>query len=420
MKVLWITNILFPEAEQLLTGSGELKASGGWMLGAANALLQKEGIKLYVASVSNKVSSLVKLEGKKIIYYVLPLGKGNLRVNLQYVPYWKQVQQEAQPDVVHIHGTEFSHGHAYMKACSCDNVVISIQGLTSAYAPYYYSGLSRLDIYKNLTFRDVVRGSLLRGQKDFVRRGEFEKDMIRMAKHIIGRTSWDRARTWAINPDAVYHFCNETLRSDFYDGSVWDYNHCTKHSIFLSQAGYPIKGLHQVLKAMPIILRHYPDTKIRIAGGDITKSRTWSEKLRLSGYGLYIKRLIKQFHLEDKVLFTGNLNGTEMKQEYLNSNVFVCPSSIENSPNSLGEAQILGVPCVASYVGGIADMMKGNEDNLYRFEEIEMLAEKICTVFSNKGSQIDMKHVASKRHDGMQNCERLYAIYEKILETQLI
>lgn len=416
MKVLWITNILFPEAEQLLTGSGELKASGGWMLGAANALLQKEGIKLYVASVSNKVSSLVKLEGKKIIYYVLPLGKGNLRVNLQYVPYWKQVQQEAQPDVVHIHGTEFSHGHAYMKACSCDNVVISIQGLTSAYAPYYYSGLSRLDIYKNLTFRDVVRGSLLRGQKDFVRRGEFEKDMIRMAKHIIGRTSWDRARTWAINPDAVYHFCNETLRSDFYDGSVWDYNHCTKHSIFLSQAGYPIKGLHQVLKAMPIILRHYPDTKIRIAGGDITKSRTWSEKLRLSGYGLYIKRLIKQFHLEDKVLFTGNLNGEEMKQEYLRSNVFVCPSTIENSPNSLGEAQILGVPCVASYVGGIADMMKGNEDNLYRFEEIEMLAEKVCRVFANMEKQVDMKREADSRHSINHNKEILFNIYQDIVK----
>ena len=419
MKVLWITNILFPEAEQLLTGSGELKASGGWMLGAANALLQKEGIKLYVASVSNKVSSLVKLEGKKIIYYVLPLGKGNLRVNLQYVPYWKQVQQEAQPDVVHIHGTEFSHGHAYMKACSCDNVVISIQGLTSAYAPYYYSGLSRLDIYKNLTFRDVVRGSLLRGQKDFVRRGEFEKDMIRMAKHIIGRTSWDRARTWAINPDAAYHFCNETLRSDFYDGSVWDYNHCTKHSIFLSQAGYPIKGLHQVLKAMPIILRHYPDTKIRIAGGDITKSRTWSEKLRLSGYGLYIKRLIKQFHLEDKVLFTGNLNGEEMKQEYLRSNVFVCPSTIENSPNSLGEAQILGVPCVASYVGGIADMMKGNEDNLYRFEEIEMLAEKVCRVFANMEKQVDMRKEAAIRHHAVLNGDKLFAIYKVMISSSL-
>ena len=408
MILLWITNILFPEAEQLLTDSGELKASGGWMLGAANALLQKEGIKLYVASVSNKVSSLVKLEGKKITYYVLPMGKGNQRVNNEYISYWKQVKQEVLPDVVHIHGTEFSHGHAYMKACSCDNVVISIQGLTSA---YYYYGMTKGDVYKNLTVRDLIRGTVIKGQKIFKQRGEYEKDMIRMAKHIIGRTSWDRARTWAINPDAAYHFCNETLRSDFYDGSVWDYNQCTKHSIFLSQAGYPIKGLHQVLKAMPIILRHYPDTTIRIAGGDITKSRTWLEKLRLSGYGLYIKRLIKQFHLEDKVLFTGNLNGAEMKQEYLRSNVFVCPSTIENSPNSLGEAQILGVPCVASFVGGIADMMKGNEDNLYRFEEIEMLAEKVCRVFKNQDQQVDMKYEAAERHNVQKNMEVLCDIY---------
>ena len=49
MKILWITNILFPEAEQLLVGNGELKSSGGWMLGAANALLQKEDIKLIVS-----------------------------------------------------------------------------------------------------------------------------------------------------------------------------------------------------------------------------------------------------------------------------------------------------------------------------------------------------------------------------------
>ena len=51
MKVLWITNILFPEAEHLLTGSGELKSSGGWMLGAANALLNNKEVRLCVASV---------------------------------------------------------------------------------------------------------------------------------------------------------------------------------------------------------------------------------------------------------------------------------------------------------------------------------------------------------------------------------
>lgn len=416
MKILWITNILFPEAEQLLNGAGELKATGGWMLGAANALLQNKEVKLTVASVSTKVHKLTKLEGHDILYYILPMGKGNMNFNMEYCKYWQQVNNDVNPDVVHIHGTECSHGYAYMSACSCDNVVISIQGLTSAYY-YYHYGMTKKDIYRNLTFRDIIRGSILSGQKQFKQRAAYEIEMIKNAKHIIGRTSWDKARVWAINPNAEYHFCNETLRSDFYDGSRWIYNKCYKHSIFLSQAGYPIKGLHQVLKAMPFILRHYPDTSIRIAGADITKSSTLSEKLRLSGYGRYIKRLINKNALEDKVTFTGSLNGEQMKQEYLRTNVFVCPSTIENSPNSLGEAQILGTPCIASYVGGIPDMMKENEENLYRFEEVEMLAEKVCRVFADAEKQVDMHVIAAERHSSKLNCGILLSIYKNIINS---
>ena len=416
MKILWITNILFPEAEQLLTGSGELKASGGWMLGAANALQQCKDVKLIVASVSPKVETLTKLEGKQITYFILPMGKGNLRYNDEYCTYWVQVKDAIKPDVVHIHGTEYSHGLAYMKACGSENVVISIQGLTSAYY-YYYYGMTKKDIYMNLTFRDIIRGSILKGQRQFKQRAAYEIEMIKEAKHIIGRTSWDRARTWAINPCAEYHFCNETLRPEFYDGSKWNYNKCNKHTIFLSQAGYPIKGLHQVLKAMPIILRHYPDASIRVAGGDITKCSTLSEKLRLSGYGRYIKRLIKKNALEGKVTFTGNLNGAQMIQEYLHANVFVCPSTIENSPNSLGEAQILGTPCVASYVGGVMDMMKGDEEHLYRFEEVEMLAAKVCGVFADAEKQVDMRAVALRRHDGNSNSDNLLLIYKNITNS---
>lgn len=416
MKILWITNILFPEAEQLLTGSGELKASGGWMLGAANALQQCKDVKLIVASVSPKVETLTKLEGKQITYFILPMGKGNLRYNDEYCTYWVQVKDAIKPDVVHIHGTEYSHGLAYMKACGSENVVISIQGLTSAYY-YYYYGMTKKDIYMNLTFRDIIRGSILKGQRQFKQRAAYEIEMIKEAKHIIGRTSWDRARTWAINPCAEYHFCNETLRPEFYDGSKWNYNKCNKQTIFLSQAGYPIKGLHQVLKAMSIILRHYPDASIRVAGGDITKTSTLSEKLRLSGYGRYIKRLIKKNALDGKVTFTGNLNGAQMKQEYLNANVFVCPSTIENSPNSLGEAQILGTPCVASYVGGVMDMMRGDEEHLYRFEEVEMLAAKVCGVFADAEKQVDMRAVALRRHDGNSNSNNLLLIYKNITNS---
>ena len=415
MKVLWITNILFPEAERLLTGSGELRASGGWMIGAANALLKNYDVNLCIATVSMKVKSLTRLVGKSIIYYIIPRGKGNLYINSEYCQYWTIIQDDFKPDIVHIHGTEYSHGLAYMRACGSKNVVISIQGLTSAYY-YYYYGLTKADIYRNITIRDILRGSVIKDQKRFVKRSKYEIEMINMAKHIIGRTSWDRSHVWAINPVAEYHFCNETLRDEFYDGSQWCYNNCNKHSIFLSQASYPLKGLHQMLKAMPIILQHFPDTVIRVAGVDISKDITISEKLRLSGYGKYIKKLITKNKLDGKVTFTGNLNGEQMKREYLCANVFVCPSSIENSPNSLGEAQILGTPCVASYVGGIMDMMKGNEGNLYRFEEIEMLAEKVCNIFDNKDNQTDMRDTAAHRHNPDNNSAQLFSIYKHIIK----
>lgn len=418
MKVLWITNILFPEAAAVLTGNDELKSSGGWMIGSASRMASRSDVELYVATVSPLVEQLTRIDGEKIVFYVLPLGKGNSKINPEYQKYWIRINNELCPDVVHIHGTESSHGHSYIKACGSSNVVISIQGMTSAYHRYYYDGMTRCDIYKNLTIRDLFKGTIFKGQRNFKRSSEYELDMIRMAKHVIGRTSWDRAKTWAINPDIQYHFCNETLRDEFYDGSLWSYDRCTPHSIFVSQASYPIKGLHQLLKAMPLILRSYPKAIVRIAGYNPTETTSISKRLKLSGYGRYLKRLIRKYNLENHTIFLGPLNAEQMKKEFLMSNVFISPSSIENSPNSLGEAQILGVPCISSYVGGAMDMMDTNTENLYRFEEIEMLAYKVCCIFQNKDKQEDMSNISKKRHCPIQNNARLFSIYQEIIENQ--
>lgn len=415
MNILWITNTLFPEAVKLLTGKGELRASGGWMIGAANAITQSKDISLYVASVSSLVSKLTFVKGEHIGYYVLPIGKGNMRYNKDFEPLWRKVSEEIEPQIVHIHGSEYSHGLAYVNACGAENVVLSIQGMKSAYYYYYYYGISTWEVFKNITLHDILSRSMFGEKRLFKQSGELEKDIISKLHHIIGRTSWDKARSWAINPEAKYHFCNETLRDEFYDGSTWEFEKCSKHTIFLSQANNAIKGLHQVLKAMPIILQHYPDTIIRIAGGDLTQYRGIKGWRHYNGYMKFINSLLDKYRLRNKIVFLGPLNAEEMKNEYLNCNVFVCPSTIENSPNSLGEAQILGTPCIASYVGGIPDMMRGNEDNLYRFEEVEMLAEKVCRVFSDGENQTDLSAIAAQRHDPLNNNQQLLSIYHKII-----
>lgn len=414
MNILWITNIEFPEATQHILGTGELKSTGGWLLGAAEALLDNcKDVKLSVATVSRNVNKLEVLKGKKITYYLIPYGKGNLKRNKDYIPLWKHINEIDKPDVVHIHGTEFSHGLAYVEACGADNVVVSIQGMKSAYY-YYYYGLTKWQILKNLTIRDIIKGSPIKGQKDFKKQSEYEIDLLKQVKHIIGRTSWDRARTWAINPNAKYHFCNETLRSEFYSGSKWNFLNCKKHSIFVTQAGYPLKGFHKLLEAMPLILREYPDATIRVAGLDVTNNTgLWGLK-HFTSYGKIIKKMINRLNLSNVVIFTGSLNAEEMKREYLNCNVFVSPSSIENSPNSLGEAQILGTPVIASYVGGVADMMRGAENNIYRFEEVEMLAYKICQIFKSQENVISMIEIASERHSAAKNNSDLINIYKNV------
>lgn len=418
MNILWITNITFPEAIVRLRGEGDLKSSGGWMLGAAETLVQHEGVDLSVASLSCDVEKLTYIKGEQISYYIFPYGNGNLKYNKEYEKYWKIINEKIRPDVVHIHGTEYSHGLAYVNACGADNVVVSIQGLVSAVGDYYCYGLSLLDIVSNITLLDLVRGPVLYEKKLMKKRGELEKSLLKKVNHVIGRTNWDKSRVWGINKDAKYHFCNEILRNEFYVGSCWQYDECKKHTIFLSQASYPIKGLHQLLKAMPLILKEFPDAKIRISGQDITKPHYLNGFIpSISGYGKIISKLIHSLNLSGCVNFVGSLNAARMKEEYLNCNVFVCPSSIENSPNSLGEAQLLGTPCVCSYAGGIPSMMKGDEGHLYRFEEFTMLASLICDVFSKKGNIHSMKEVARLRHDKIINSKKLIEIYKIVYNS---
>ena len=418
MNILWITNISFPEASELLKGKGGIVSGGGWMVGGAEALIKQPDVKLTVASVSGDVQQLTRLEGKTITYYLIPVGKGNNRVNHDYEPYWREVRDAVKPDIVHIHGTEFSHGLAYIEACGVDNLCVSIQGLTSVYYRYYLAGLSRWEIRRSVTPASMYKGTILKGAKGFKERGEFEKEILRRTHHVIGRTSWDKAHAWAINPQATYHYGGETLRSDFYTGPIWKYEQCKPHSIFVSQAIYPIKGLHKVLEAMPFILRHYPDAIVRVARVDITRSKSWKELIKLSDYGNIIRKIIRKYCLQDRVSFTGVLDGEGMRREYLQSNVFVCPSSIENSPNSLGEAQILGVPVVASYEGGVMDMMRGDEEHMYRFEEVEMMAHKIVQLFDREGN-IDtapMRQEALRRHDPERNARELMQVYRDIIK----
>lgn len=418
MKVLWLSNGLLPEACKELNITPPVL--GGWMHSGATALLDTNPtIKLAVAALysGNEFRCIDKY---RIMYYLIPSKRGNLKYNLLLEPYFKQIKNEFNPDVIHIHGSEYPHSLAWINACGNENVVVSIQGLVSIYARYFLGGIPTKEIKKSITLRDIIRNdSLLSQQKKMYQRGEYEIKLLQSVKHIIGRTIWDRSNSWAINPKANYHFCNETLRTKFYEYN-WEYEKCEKHTIFLSQAHYPIKGIQQLVKALPIVLKQYPDTIVHVSGFNFMKTSF----IRKNGFASYLTKLMKSLNVTDRFIFIGLLDEEQMVNQYLKSNVFVCPSSIENSPNSVGEAQLLGVPCIASYVGGSMDMIRNGETGfLYRFEETELLAMRICEIFNGKvlaeKLSINEQTVALERHNKIKNGNCLNEIYKTILDANI-
>lgn len=414
MRILWVVNTVFPDAAIHL--GEEPPIYGGWMYGLASDLADAGDTKLAVATVyPGKVPQSFSTNG--IHYYLIPAENGTVRLKNS----WRMITADLAPDLVHIHGTEFDHGLALMNACPNLTYLVSIQGLVSVYHRYYLAGMSVYDVLRSVTLRDIIRwNTLFHAKHDFYKRGIAEREYILRAKAVIGRTEWDYAHVQAINPSVEYFFCNESLRDEFYSSERWSLENCQRHCIFLSQASYPIKGLHQVLKAVALLKHDYSDIMVEVAGYDITGAATLKERLRRGGYGRYIDLMIRKYGLEKHVKFLGPLRAEEMKKAYLRSHVFICPSSIENSPNSLGEAQLLGVPCIAAYVGGVPSMVKdGKSAVLYRFEEHEMLAANIKKLFKSaeytESISKDGYKAAHLRHHRQSNLKNLQSIYEALM-----
>ena len=337
---------------------------------------------------------------------------------------FKEIFANFRPDIIHIFGTEFPHALAAARTFGKpERTLVGIQGLCNEIAKVYMAGLPEA-VCRYRTFRDIVRkDSLMQQQEKFVCRGKNEIEVLRLTGHITGRTRFDREGSLKWHPDAMYHQMNETMRSSFYTGK-WKSENCEKHSIFLGQGDYPLKGFHFLLEAVPLLLSQYPDLKVYVAGNNILAHNSWKEKLKLSAYGKYLLSLIKRYELSDKVIILGKLSEEEMKEQFLKAAVFVCPSVLENSPNTVGEAMLLGVPVVASDTGGIPDMISDRVDGLlFPVGDVKALAKSIEAVFDETedeyGTLAQRLSVAARKrareiHDGERNYQRLLEIYEEI------
>ena len=407
LKVVWLSNIIFPDAAERI-GVARY-AIGSWLTAYRDVMRKYHGddMMLHVIAPYDGHSFAEQTVGDTC-HYLFPK-----ECKPQALSAWfKSIDDRIRPDVVHLHGSEFPHSSIYVDACGNANAVLSIQGLVSVYPRYYFAGMP---VHYPPTLRDLLKGETLTARRnEMARRGRLERSLLTKVRYVAGRTSWDYAHCKAVNQSLHYFVCNEPLREGFYH-AAWSLPACRRHTIFACQSSYPIKGTHMLLRALAIVRRTYPDAVLSLPGVDVTR-RPW---YRTFTYWKYIRSLIRDLGLSGCVHFLGDLSEEEMIDQYLSANVFVCPSSIENSSNSVCEAQMTGTPVIASYVGGMMDLVDdGVTGLLYRFEEIEMLADKICRIFADDDLAVTLSRnaraAASVRHDREAIARSLWQIYQTV------
>ena len=414
IKVVWFVNVALPEASRAFGIPCFYKA--GWLEAYIAALKACGGVKLTVVCRTPLARTKLETELDGVHYVMFPsLRNENMRPPVdRAIADYRSVVRAHVPDLVHYHGSEFHYGLLTARAHIPTPAILSIQGLMSECAKVYFGGLEFQEIVRSHSFKEFVSGrGIWWGRQNFKKRAALEREIIQSMTHIIGRTLWDRAHVSAISPRCNYHHCEELLRPEFYE-SPRVVKKVRRFSIFASTASYPIKGFHILLRAVALLKAEFPKITIRIADTEIISTNS------SNGYLRFLYSEIVDNKLESHIEWLGRLDAIGVANALAESHVFVSSSVIENSSNAIGEAMMVGVPPVASFVGGNSTTLTdGYTGLLFPVGDHTFLAACLKRLFLDDELAIEIsnnaRRVAFARHDYRRVGIRLRDIYYNVV-----
>ena len=421
MKLLWITNTALGPLGERLYG----KRQGGlWMDALLADFKQNKEVSLVVATTA-RVKETLCIEEDSIRYYALPDD-----VPLFYneekpanKAAWRALLESEHPDLIQIWGTEFSQGLCALREAGNTPSVIYMQGYLGSIARHYFAGMTKKELSSAVSFRDLLRrDTIRRQQKVFADHTKKEAEMFSRSHRIISENEWCNMSVRAVEPNVTVYHCPLSVNKVF-STVEWKRDAVEEHSIMATASGYPLKGLHMLLRAVALIKKKYPDVKLYVPGTKLTSDGGISAKLRRTGYAKYIQRLIKELDLSENVVWLGPLSQEDLAKQYAKTHVFVLSSSIENHSSSLKEAMMVGIPSVASSVGGVPEYLTNGENGfLYRFEEYEIMAGYVAKLFRDDALASDFSKAGREKmlemHKESATSDVILGIYRSILEEK--
>jgi glycosyltransferase involved in cell wall biosynthesis len=412
MRILIVVGFVIPVAAEKV---GENKISfGGWVSGLVSNLSKIDGIELGVAMKSSQ-NQLIQHDIDNVKYYYLPTNNlNNLDV---YIKDCKKVLDEFKPTILHLEGAEVFIANRFIN-CFKGKKVISVKGLYNDVQKYEFADINPISLLFTCNFRNIIFGSTQLYKKYFrdIKRRKIEIDSYKKANFVIGRTLYDKAHTLAINNSLVYFHNDEILREKFYYDK-WSIDKMIPYTIIVGNGDIARKGLHNVLEALQILKIDYPTIRLYVTGYE---AKTLKDKFTYKGY---IQNIISKYNLTENVFFMGLLDEESMVDALINKHIYILPSFVENSSNTLGEAMLLGLPCIVSYCGGVSSLASDKDVLFYRSSDYVMLAQQIKRIFDNQIDIVQLSDNARKTaidiFDKEKNSNALSDIYRNIIKNEV-
>lgn len=199
--------------------------------------------------------------------------------------------------------------------------------------------------------------------------------------------------------------CFKCIDLDVYRASRCSYSSTDGLVLFVG-GNMQRKGLQELIKAAPLVVKRRPDVKFYVVGRDNNIPK--------------MMQLCRQSGVETHFAFLGWLPNEEVRKLYLEASVFVMPSLSEAFGVAILEAMASGIPVVATRVGGIPELVEhGVNGLLIEPNNYEVLAEAILAVLedANLAARLGRQgRITAQRFGLEQMLKCTYRVYEAVLQ----
>ncbi len=417
-KILWFSNCI--------QSHGANKASGSWLFSMARLLVSTGGIHL-INITKSRTGNTQDIEHNTINEhfeeYILPNWKSekNGLPSDENCNRIKELCTSISPDIIHVWGVENYFSALIPTFNLTTPLLLEIQGLHTPCANVYYGDLSISETIECLGMREILfpfKKSIYKEKKNMAVLGKRDEKAIKLYKHISTQSKWIRDQIKLINNEAYIYETGMSIREEFWNAKKWEYNDNCK-DFYCSAAGpTPYKSIQTAIKALSIVKRKYPETKLYIIGN--FKDNNW---LHQPGYLTFLKKMIKKLGLENNIIFTGPLNATEIIEIMHKCIGMVQTSYVESYSLAVAEAQTVGVPSIISYAGAMPELAKDYISGIF-FSPGDRIscASKMIEFIDNKRLATKISENAIKLADERNNdkfvLEKQREIYNEILNIK--